>query len=226
VIQREARIISKPAPNSAREMEPVMSRNFAIALMTVFCLVLACHALVDDNKPKEPKPVPPVLNFTMNSLDGKPVDLSKYAGKVVLIVNVASKCGYTPQYKQLQALHEKFADKGLTILGFPANDFGKQEPGTNEEIASFCAKNYGVEFDMFAKVAVTGDDKCALYEFLTSEKTDPDHAGEVKWNFEKFLIGRNGEIVNRFRSKVEPSSEEMVKAIETELARLTGAKQH
>jgi glutathione peroxidase len=174
---------------------------------------------IADDKAKESKPVPPVLNFTMNSLDGEPVALSKYQGKVVLFVNVASKCGYTPQYKQLQALHEKYSDKGLAILGFPANDFGQQEPGTDKDIAEFCEKNYGVEFDMFSKVVVTGDKKCALYEFLTSEKTDPKHAGEVKWNFEKFLISRDGQIVERFRSKIAPDSEEMVKAIEAELAK-------
>lgn len=164
------------------------------------------------------KDVPPVLNFTMNSLEGKPVNLSKYQGKVVLMVNTASKCGYTPQYKQLQALHEKYKDKGLAILGFPSNDFGKQEPGTDQEIADFCEKNFGVEFDMFSKVVVKGDGQCALYKHLTSAETDPKHAGEIKWNFEKFLISRKGEIVNRWNSKVAPDSDEMIKAIEAELA--------
>jgi glutathione peroxidase len=158
-----------------------------------------------------------VLNFTMNNLDGKPVALSKYQGKVVLIVNTASKCGYTPQYKQLQALHEKYADKGLAILGFPSNDFGQQEPGTDQQIAEFCKRNYGVKFDMFSKVVVKGDKQCPLYKFLTSPETDPKHAGEIKWNFEKFLISRDGTIVNRFNSKVTPDSEEMINAIEAEL---------
>jgi len=106
--------------------------------------------------------VPAVLGFTMNSLDGKPVNLAKYQGKVVVMVNVASRCGFTPQYKDLEALHEKYADKGLAILGFPANEFGKQEPGTNEQIAEFCSKNYGVKFDMFSKVVVKGDGQCDL----------------------------------------------------------------
>jgi glutathione peroxidase len=160
--------------------------------------------------------VPAALNFTMNSLDGKPVNLAeKYRGKVVLMVNVASKCGYTPQYKGLEALYEKYKDKGLVVLGFPANNFGEQEPGTNEEIAAFCEKNYGVTFDMFAKVSVKGDDICPLYKHLTTT-TDlaDDQRGDVKWNFEKFLINRDGKVINRFRSKVAPESEEMAKAIE------------
>lgn len=161
--------------------------------------------------------VPDVLSFTMNSLDGKPVDLSRYKGKVVLIVNVASQCGYTPQYKGLEWLHERYAKDGLAILGFPANNFGHQEPGSNEEINQFCRSNYGVQFEMFSKVSVKGEDQCPLYRYLTSPQTDPKFAGDVKWNFEKFLIGRNGQIVGRFRSKVKPESETMVKAIEAEL---------
>ncbi|MCI0674678.1 MAG: glutathione peroxidase [Phycisphaerales bacterium] len=154
----------------------------------------------------------------MNSLDGKPVKLSKYQGKVVMMVNTASKCGYTPQYKSLQALHEKYADKGLAILGFPANEFGQQEPGTNEQIADFCKKNYGVEFEMFSKIVVKGPDQHPLYKHLTSTDTDPNFAGEVKWNFEKFLIDRQGNIINRWRSKTAPDSEEMITAIEAALA--------
>jgi glutathione peroxidase len=168
--------------------------------------------------PAKPSGVPAVLNFKMKSLSGQDVDLSRYKGKVVLMVNVASKCGYTPQYGGLQALHKKYAPKGLAILGFPANDFGAQEPGSDTEIGEFCQKNFGVEFDMFAKTAVTGAQKSALYTLLTSEKTDPKFAGEVKWNFEKFLIGRDGEILARFRSNVTPDSDEMTKAIEAALA--------
>src|SRR4029077_17106755 len=118
--------------------------------------------------PKSAKTVPAVLKFKMNNLEGKQVDLSKYQGKVILMVNTASKCGYTPQYKQLEALHEKYAQKGLATLGFPSHDFGKQEPGTDNEIAEFCQKNYGVKFDMFSKVVVKGEGQCALYAFLTS----------------------------------------------------------
>lgn len=162
--------------------------------------------------------IPPVLNFTMNSIDGKAVQLAKYQGKVVLMVNVASECGYTPQYAGLQELHRRYAAKGLNILGFPANDFGAQEPGTNTEISEFCKKNYGVEFDMFARVVVLGNGQCPLYRFLTSGATNPKFSGEVGWNFEKFLIGRDGRVIGRFLSPVEPLSSEMIKAIEDALA--------
>jgi glutathione peroxidase len=161
---------------------------------------------------------PPVLNFTMNSLDGKPVDLAKYQGNVVLMVNVASQCGYTPQYEGLQELHKRYAARGLRLLGFPSNDFGQQEPGTNSEIADFCKKNYGVEFDMFSKISVVGKSKAPLYKFLTSSQTNPRFAGEVEWNFEKFLIGRNGLVIARFKSPVEPLSKEVISAVESALA--------
>jgi len=155
----------------------------------------------------------------MKTLDGKMADLSKYQGKVVLMVNVACKCGLTPQYKGLQGLHAKYAKEGLSVLGFPANEFGKQEPGADAEISEFCTKNYGVEFDMFSKVVVKGEGQCKLYQFLTSEETNPKFAGPIKWNFEKFLIGRNGQIVARFDPKVKPDSPEVIKAIEAELAK-------
>lgn len=165
------------------------------------------------------KKVPAALNFKMKSLDGKDVDLSKYHGKVVLIVNVASKCGLTPQYEQLEALHEKYAEKGLAILAFPANEFGKQEPGTDEEIAEFCQTNYGVKFDMFSKIVVKGDGQCALYKFLTEKESNPEFAGPIKWNFEKFLIGRDGQVVARFAPPVAPDAKEVVSAIEEQLAK-------
>lgn len=159
--------------------------------------------------------VPSALNFTMNSIDGKTVELSKYQGRVVLMVNVASQCGFTPQYEGLQQLHRKYSEKGLSILGFPANEFGAQEPGTNAEIAQFCQLNYGVEFDMFSKIVVKGPGQAPLYRYLTSH---PKFRGEVAWNFEKFLIGRNGEVVARFKSEVEPLSREMLSAIEAALS--------
>ena len=161
-----------------------------------------------------------MLDVNMKTLAGEVVDLSqKYAGKVVLLVNVASQCGYTRQYEGLQQLHAKYADKGLAIVGVPANNFGAQEPGTDEEIGDFCSRNYGVEFDMLSKVSVAGDDKTELYQRLTSSETNPEYSGEVQWNFEKFLIGRDGKIAGRFASKVEPLSEELTQAIETELAK-------
>jgi glutathione peroxidase len=159
------------------------------------------------------------LSFQMKSLDGKPVDLSKYQGKVVLMVNVASKCGLTPQYAGLEKLHEKYADKGLAILGFPANEFLSQEPGSDAEISEFCTSKYGVKFDMFSKVVVKGDGQCPLYKFLTSEDTDPKFAGDIKWNFEKFLLDRQGNVINRFSPKVTPESPEVVQAIEAALAK-------
>jgi glutathione peroxidase len=163
------------------------------------------------------KVVPAVLNFTMKDLSGKPVDLSQYQGKVVLFVNVASKCGYTPQYKGLQALYEKYQKDGLVIVGVPANEFGKQEPGTDSEISEFCQKNYGVTFPMMSKVVVKGNGISPLYKHLTSKETDPKFSGDIKWNFEKFLISRSGEIVARFNSKVEPLSADMTQAVEAEL---------
>jgi glutathione peroxidase len=168
---------------------------------------------------KGDKKVPPVLNFKMTKLDGKDIDLSRYQGKVVLIVNVASQCGYTPQYKGLESLHEQYAKKGLVVLGVPANEFGGQEPGSNEEIASFCKKNYDVKFPMLAKVVVKGEGQVPLYQHLTSKETNPRFSGDIKWNFTKFLISRDGEIVARFEPKVKPESEEVQTAIEAELAK-------
>jgi glutathione peroxidase len=152
----------------------------------------------------------------MNSLDGKAVNLAKYQGSVVLMVNVASECGYTPQYEGLQTLHERYAGRGLRILGFPSNDFGAQEPGTDAQIADFCKKNYGVAFDMFSKIKVLGSSKAPLYKALTST---PKFSGEVSWNFEKFLIGRDGQVIGRFKSPVEPLSGELTRAIETALGK-------
>ena len=163
--------------------------------------------------------VPAVLNFQMKSLTGKDVNLSQYAGKVILMVNVASKCGNTPQYKPLEDLYTKYNPKGFVILGFPANEFGAQEPGTDQEISEFCTKNYGVTFDMFSKIVVKGEGQCDLYKFLTSKETDPKFSGDITWNFEKFLISRDGKIVNRFKPKTQPDSDQVVSAIEAELAK-------
>jgi glutathione peroxidase len=180
---------------------------------------IGCVAVVAQAAEKESKAVPAALNFKMKGLDGKPVDLSKFKGKVVLIVNVASHCGNTKQYAALEDLHEKYGDKGLAILGFPANEFGAQEPGSDAEIAEFCEKTYGVKFDMFSKVVVKGEGQCPLYKYLTSKETDPKFAGDITWNFEKFLIGRDGNVVARFAPKVKPESEEVVSVIEEQLAK-------
>ena len=180
-------------------------------------LLLAPVLVGAEDKKKGDKKVAPALNFKMKGLDGKEVDLSKLQGKVVLIVNVASRCGNTPQYKGLQELYEKYGKEGFVVLGVPANNFGKQEPGTNVEIAEFCSSKYHVTFPMLAKVSVKGEDKCALYKYLTSKESDPKFGGEVPWNFEKFLIGRNGEVVERFNHRIKPESEKVVQTIEAEL---------
>jgi glutathione peroxidase len=178
------------------------------------CLLLVAPVAADGKKAAS------ALGFTMKTIDGKEVSLGdKYKGKVVLFVNVASKCGLTPQYKDLEALHEKYADKGLCIVGVPANEFGKQEPGTDKEISEFCTSKYGVKFDMMSKVVVKGDGICPLYQFLTGKDSNPKYAGEIQWNFTKFLVGKNGEVVGRFEPRVKPTAADVVKAIETELAK-------
>jgi glutathione peroxidase len=159
------------------------------------------------------------LNFKMNSLDGKEVDLSQYQGKVLMIVNVASRCGNTPQYAQLEALHEKYSKDGLEILGFPCNQFGGQEPGTAADIRKFCTDNYNVSFPMFAKIEVNGPGASPLYKYLTSLDLKPKGKGKVSWNFEKFIIGRNGEVVARFDPRTKPDSDEVMKVIDAELAK-------
>jgi len=158
-----------------------------------------------------------VYEFTMNSIDGQPLPLSNYKGKVLLIVNVASFCGFTPQYEQLEAVYEKYKDQGLVIAGFPANNFGAQEPGTNEEIKTFCSRKYNVKFPIYSKISVKGDDKAPLYRYLTDSAANPKTGGEIKWNFTKFLIDRNGQIIARFESPVKPDSPEVISAIEKAL---------
>ena len=157
------------------------------------------------------KPHTSVLSFTMKDIDGTDVPLSKYKGKVILIVNVASQCGFTPQYKDLEALYEKYRDRGFVILGFPANNFGEQEPGTDPEIKKFCTSTYGVTFDMFSKISVMGSDQHPLYKFITS---DPVYGGDVKWNFQKYLVNRDGKIIGKYFSRVTPLSPELTGAIE------------
>jgi len=158
-----------------------------------------------------------IYNFVVQDIDGKDVKLEQYQGKVLLIVNVASKCGFTPQYAGLQKLYEKYQGDGLVILGFPANNFLRQEPGTNDEIKQFCSLNYNITFPMFAKISVKGDDQAPLYAFLTHPETNPEFSGGISWNFNKFLISKKGKIINRFGSRDEPESEKVVQAIEAAL---------
>ncbi len=159
----------------------------------------------------------PVWKHTMTSIDGKSVPLSRYRGKVLLIVNTASQCGLTPQYAGLQALYNKYRKQGLEILAFPANDFGAQEPGTDQQIKVFCTTKYNVTFPLFSKISVKGDTMHPLYRYLTAQQTAPRPAGEIEWNFAKFLISRKGEVVARFASREDPQSPEIVAAIEREL---------
>jgi glutathione peroxidase len=160
---------------------------------------------------------PSIYDFTLNSIDGHPRPLAEFKGKVLFIVNVASRCGYTSQYAGLEALYKKYKDRGLLVLGFPANNFLWQEPGTNEEIQTFCSTNYQVTFPMYAKISVKGRDKAPLYRFLTDKEANPSTGGEIRWNFTKFLADRNGKIVARFGSSVKPESPEVIGAIENAL---------
>ena len=157
-----------------------------------------------------------ISNIAVKNIEGKSETFADYQGKVLLIVNVASKCGYTPQYAGLEQLNKDYREKGLRILGFPCNDFGAQEPGTNEEIAQFCQTNYGVSFDMMDKVHAKGSEQHPLYQTLTNA-VEPQ--GDVQWNFEKFLVNKQGEVVARFGSGVKPNSPELIRAIEAELAK-------
>jgi len=152
----------------------------------------------------------------VKDIDGKDVSLKSYRGKVLLIVNVASRCGYTPQYKAQEAVYEKYKDKGFAVLGFPCNQFGGQEPGTNEEIKQFCSSKYNVTFPMFDKIEVNGPNRHPLYTTLAGKESS--FPGDIKWNFSKFLVGRDGKILSRFESKVTPDSPEVTQAIETALA--------
>ncbi len=161
-----------------------------------------------------------VYDFTLNSIDGQPAPLAAYKGKVVLLVNVASKCGYTPQYSALESTYEKYKDRGFVIVGIPANNFGAQEPGSNQEIKTFCSSKFHVTFPMMAKVSVKGDDITPLYQFLTDKSSHPQSGGEIKWNFTKFLIGPDGRVIARFEPEITPDSPQVTSAIEEALASL------
>jgi glutathione peroxidase len=154
-----------------------------------------------------------IYDFTLPSIDGTPMPLAQFKGKVVLMVNVASQCGFTPQYTALEAIYEKYKAQGFVIVGFPANNFGAQEPGTNEEIKTFCSRKYSVTFPLYSKVSVKGDDETPLYQYLTKQ-TAPPISGEIKWNFTKFLVDKNGKVVQRFEPAVTPDSPEVVSAVE------------
>src|SRR4026208_501528 len=174
--------------------------------MWVIGLILVCGTLMAGNLQEIP----------LKDINGKSTSLKDYDGKVLLVVNVASKCGLTPQYKALEAVHQKYKDKGFSVLGFPCNDFGSQEPGTNEEIKEFCSTKYNVTFPMFDKLHVKGPEQHPLYAALSGK--DSPFPGDVKWNFGKFLIGRDGRIIKRFEPKATPDSPEVTQAVEAALA--------
>ena len=180
-----------------------------LAIVLTLCVAAVCMAT----------PVNSIYSFQLKSIDGQPVSLRSYRGKVLLVVNVASKCGYTPQYAGLEALYEKYKDRGLVIVGIPANNFAAQEPGTNAEIKTFCRNKYNVSFPMMSKVSVVGEDKAPLYAYLTDKSINPQIGGDIKWNFTKFLFDRNGKPVERFEPAVTPDSPQVTAAIESALGK-------
>jgi glutathione peroxidase len=181
-------------------------------------LLLVCLASCAMETPEERVPDYSSLHeFTMTSIDGQQVPLSTYRGKVLLIVNVASSCGYTGQYAGLQELHERYADRGFSVLGFPANDFLGQEPGTDEEIQQFCSSEYGVTFPMFSKLSVQGEDQHPLYAWLTSVAKQGELGGGITWNFNKFLVDGSGKVIGRFPTRTTPDDPVIVKAVEAAL---------
>lgn len=179
-------------------------------MKVLFCLLFCAAAVVAAGKS--------VYDFTLDSIDGQPTALATYQGKVMLLVNVASRCGYTPQYTALESLYEKYKIRGLVIVGIPANNFGAQEPGSNAEIKAFCSSKYRVTFPMMAKVSVKGNDITPLYQFLTDKAAHPQTGGEIQWNFTKFLIGPDGRVITRFEPEVTPDSPQVTSAIEKALA--------
>jgi len=188
----------------------------AAVVTTIFAAVLFL-VKADVSTAEEKGKGKSVYDFTMKDTGGRDVKLEQFRGQVVMLVNVASKCGYTPQYDGLQKIYEQYKDRGFVILGFPANNFGAQEPGTNEEIVEFCRINYGVKFPIFSKISVKGEDKHPLYKYLTETETNPEFSGEVKWNFNKFLVGREGKIIARFESADKPEDAKVTAAIEAAL---------
>jgi len=184
-----------------------------LSILTLGCVAMSYAA--DSNAKSE---TPEALDFKVKDIQGKEVDLAKYQGKVLLVVNVASKCGLTPHYKGLEELYETYHEQGLDILGFPCNQFGGQEPGTEAEILKFCKARYDVKFDMFSKLDVNGKDQAPLYKYLNHLDAQPKGAGDVSWNFEKYVIDRQGKVIARFSPRTEPDDAELVKVIKGALA--------
>ena len=191
----------------------------ALILVTALIAFRACAAMTGSvvHAPTSRPAVTSPLDFTVKDIDGKTVDLHQYRGKVVMLVNVASRCGFTPQYEGLEKLYTDKRSKGFVILGFPANNFGGQEPGSDAEIKTFCSAKYDVTFPMMSKVSVKGDDQAPLYKYLTSKETAGDFAGDIGWNFTKFLIDRNGNLIGRFASATKPSDAKLTDAVDAAL---------
>ncbi|MGC4031506.1 MAG: glutathione peroxidase [Tepidisphaeraceae bacterium] len=188
-----------------------MTKTFK-TLMTAASILFATRSVIAAGPTTQPAAEP--LQYTMKNIDGKETDLAQYKGKVVMIINVASKCGFTKQYTGLEKLYEKYKDQGFVILGFPANNFKGQEPGSDEEIKTFCTATYGVTFPIFSKISVAGTDQSPLYKLLTEPATNGQFAGPIGWNFTKFLVGKDGHVYARFASKVTPEDKELVGALE------------
>lgn len=179
---------------------------------------LMAHYDTADSKTQEAVEVPAALNFHVKSIKGDDVNLADYKGKVLVVVNVASQCGLTPQYKDLQKLYAENSEKGLMVMGFPCNQFGNQEPGSESDIVEFCSSKYDVTFDMFSKVEVNGDGACDFYKYLTGLELEPKGSGDVGWNFEKFVIDRSGKVIGRFGSRTKPDDEAFVDMVQTALS--------
>jgi len=200
-------------------MEGATMLNRLIAVST---LALSCGLMLGlpDGRAEQEGPLmaaktTSLYDFTMDDIDGKPVNLGQYRGKVLLVVNTASMCGNTPQYTDLETMYEQYHERGFEVLAFPANNFGQQEPGTNAEIKGFCLTKYSVTFPLFSKISVKGSDKHPLYQYLTEQSPFP---GEVEWNFQKYLVDRSGNIVGRFHHRTKPLAPEVVKEVERVLA--------
>ena len=189
--------------------------RIALLILPAIALLCVSRAVPAGEPAKKPASV---LDFQVRDIEHKPVDLSRYKGEVLLVVNTASQCGFTPQYEGMEAIYEKYKSRGFAVLAFPANEFGQQEPGTDEEIKSFCSSKYNVTFPLFAKIVVKGEAIHPLYQFLTSPETNPKFAGAISWNFAKFLVNRKGEVIARFEPDDEPESAKVTQAIETALA--------
>ena len=203
----------------SREVNSVLEPHMKILSCLAVSICLSSGSLSsamaeDADQPKTTTPTT-IHEFKVKSLEGEEVDLAKYKGKVLLIVNVASRCGATPQYKNLQQLHDKFSSEGLVVMGFPCNQFGRQEPGSNNDIKEFCSTKYSVKFPMFDKIKVNGTKQAKLYDFL---KSNADDHSDINWNFEKFVVGKDGKVVARFGTRIKPDAPEVLRIIKEQMA--------